>query len=59
MDLLYQKEFDIHGITTEKANKEGVPLIEVLNKFNIAVSKSDFIIAHNISFDEKIIGLNC
>jgi DNA polymerase III subunit epsilon len=47
---------DIHGITTEKANKEGVPLIEVLNKFNAAVSKSDFIIAHNISFDEKIMG---
>ncbi len=46
----------VHGISTEKANKEGVTLREVLNEFSIAVSQSKFIVAHNIEFDEKIVG---
>jgi len=46
----------IHGISTEKAMNEGENLEEVLSKFNELVEKSNFIIAHNISFDEKIIG---
>lgn len=46
----------IHGITTEKAINEGVMLEEVLLKFNELVQKSNFIVAHNISFDEKIMG---
>jgi len=31
-------------------------LVKVLNKFNELVERSDFIVAHNISFDEKILG---
>ena len=47
---------NVHGITTEKALEEGVDLDVVLNKFNELVNEADFIVAHNISFDEKIIG---
>jgi len=47
---------DIHGITIEIANKIGVPLFDVLLKFNEAVKQAEFIVAHNISFDEKILG---
>ncbi|RLD46176.1 MAG: 3'-5' exonuclease [Bacteroidetes bacterium] len=47
---------NIHGITTQRAVKEGVPLDDVLNKFNEIVDDASVIIAHNISFDEKIIG---
>ena len=46
----------IHGISTEKAINEGVALEMVLNKFNELVERADFIVAHNISFDEKILG---
>jgi DNA polymerase III epsilon subunit-like protein len=46
----------VHGITTEKANKEGRPLISVLEEFAGAVNDSKLLVAHNISFDEKIIG---
>ena len=46
----------VHGISTEKAIAEGVELEKVLVKFNELVEQSDFIVAHNISFDEKIIG---
>jgi len=47
---------NVHGITTEKAQEEGIDLDIVLNKFNEFVNEANFIVAHNISFDEKIIG---
>ena len=47
---------DIHGITTERARAEGVSLQLVLNEFNDLVKQSDFLVAHNISFDEMIVG---
>lgn len=47
---------NVHRITTERAIKEGTELEEVLCKFNSLVEKATYIVAHNISFDEKIIG---
>lgn len=46
----------VHGITTERAIKEGEELEKVLTRFNKLVGQADFIVAHNISFDEKILG---
>ncbi len=46
----------IHGITSEKALLEGRPLNEVLQVFNALVQQAICLVAHNISFDEKIIG---
>jgi DNA polymerase III subunit epsilon len=47
---------DIHGVTTERALAEGIPLVDAVSAFNNAINKCDTIIAHNISFDEKIMG---
>ncbi|RZM20444.1 MAG: PHP domain-containing protein, partial [Pedobacter sp.] len=46
----------IHGISTELAEEQGVSLREVLEKFNIALSKSKFIVGQNIGFDVNIMG---
>lgn len=46
----------IHGITTERAVKEGKELNFVLDEFNSLLQKADFLVAHNISYDEKIVG---
>ncbi len=46
----------VHGITTERANKQGVALDFVLEEFNNALTKSEFVIGHNIEFDNNIIG---
>lgn len=46
----------IHGISTERALAEGLPLGEVLQKFQTAMSDAEFLVAHNMSFDEKIVG---
>ncbi|GEM65892.1 hypothetical protein SF1_38740 [Sphingobacterium faecium NBRC 15299] len=47
---------NIHGITTQRALKEGKDLKESLILFNELVEKSSTLVAHNISFDEKILG---
>ena len=47
---------NVHGITTNRAIEEGLDLSYVLDLFNEAIEKSSFLVAHNISFDEKIIG---
>ena len=46
----------IHGISTELAQEQGVPLSEVLEKFNIALSKTKFIVGQNVGFDLNIMG---
>ncbi|MCB4807531.1 DNA polymerase III subunit alpha [Tamlana sp. 62-3] len=46
----------IHGISTELAEEQGVPLAEVLEKFNIALSKTKFVVGQNVKFDLNIMG---
>ena len=46
----------IHGISTELALEQGVLLAEVLEKFNIALSKTKFIVGQNLGFDVNIMG---
>jgi DNA polymerase-3 subunit alpha len=46
----------IHGITTERAMKQGLPLEEVIDKFNEAVEKATVVAGHNIEFDINIVG---
>jgi len=46
----------IHGISTKRALKEGHSLLSVLQHFDSLIEKAYFLIAHNMSFDEKIVG---
>ena len=46
----------IHGISTKRALEQGVDLSFVLKEFNKSISKSNFIVGHNISFDINIMG---
>lgn len=46
----------IHGISNERALKEGVLLSEVLQNFQSLINDSEILVAHNMSFDEKIVG---
>ena len=46
----------IHGISTLLAEKEGVPISHVLTQFNEALSKTKFIVGHNLAFDKNIVG---
>ena len=46
----------IHGISTEQALCKGQFLPSVLQHFNLLIGQADCLVAHNMSFDEKIVG---
>lgn len=46
----------IHGISTELATEQGIPLTEGLELFNTALQKTKFIVGQNVGFDINIMG---
>lgn len=46
----------LHGITTQIALRDGVPLQGVLDEFAEKIDEAGALIGHNISFDECIVG---
>ena len=46
----------IHGISTELAAEQGLPLHAVLELFNTALSKTTFVVGQNVGFDLNIMG---
>ena len=46
----------IHGITTDMARLNGVDLETVLTAITSDIARASVLIAHNVSFDEKILG---
>ncbi len=46
----------IHGITTERAMEEGLPLAEVMARFEADRAKAKYAVGHNIEFDINIVG---
>ncbi|MBL8843981.1 MAG: 3'-5' exonuclease [Planctomycetes bacterium] len=46
----------VHGISNERALREGLALPEVLAAFATALKSARFVIAHNLSYDEAVIG---
>ena len=46
----------IHGISTALAEEQGVPLLEVLEKFNDVLNKTKFVVGQNVGFDLNIMG---
>ncbi|MCG8796443.1 exonuclease domain-containing protein [Tenacibaculum finnmarkense] len=54
--IIPKEASNIHGITTEKAYADGKDLITILNEFESKIKEANLLIAHNISFDEKIMG---
>ena len=46
----------IHGISTERANVDGRLLSDVLQEFQTVIGKAEVLVAHNMRFDEKIVG---
>ena len=54
-----EKSVEIHGITREMSERDGIHIKEALELFNICMIQSDMVIAHNISFDKQVIIVEC
>lgn len=46
----------VHGISTVRALQEGEDLGFVLQRFTDAMDRAEYLVAHNINFDEMIVG---
>ncbi len=46
----------IHGISTQLADEQGISLEEGLKKFNEALAKTKFVVGQNVKFDLNIMG---
>jgi len=46
----------VHGISTEMAEQEGLPLEEVMDAFDKDLKRCTFVVGHNLEFDMNIMG---
>lgn len=46
---------DVHGIDDHKANRYGIPIESALHLFKKLYDKADFLVAHNIDFDLRML----
>jgi len=49
----------VHGISTERALKEGEPLADVLSEFIKALQKITSVVGHNVEFDNTVVLVEC
>ena len=54
--VIPQESIDVHRITNERANEEGHDLKTVLEIFTNELKRNSFLVAHNLSFDENVVG---
>jgi len=50
---------NIHRISNKKSQEEGVDIVNELKLFNDIVLKADLVVGHNISFDKRMIMVEC
>ncbi len=62
-DIIRPEGFEIpveaerkHHLTQEQALETGVPLADSLNRFKEVVNKAEYVIAHNMNFNENVVG---
>lgn len=53
--MIPQDVIDVHGITNERATAEGLPEAEVVTAFLALHARADLRVAHNESFDARIL----
>ena len=46
----------IHGISTELAERDGISIAEVIEKFKLVLNKTKFLVGQNLGFDLNIVG---
>lgn len=49
------KTSEIHGITTAMCERDGIPILEALDRFEALVTQAETIAAYNLRFDEKLL----
>ena len=53
------KSLEIHGLNHNYLNNNGIHIIHALKEFNEFLDKCDIVVGHNISFDKRMIFVEC
>lgn len=54
-----EKSITMHKITKDISNQKGVPILDALINFNKNLEIADLVVAHNISFDKRLVMVEC
>jgi DNA polymerase III epsilon subunit-like protein len=57
--IITQESFNIHNISREILNVQGINIVHALKEFNECLKKCDIVVGHNISFDKRLIFVEC
>ena len=49
------KSIEMHGITRERSEREGIDIRDALDLFQVCATAADAVVAHNLAFDKKMI----
>lgn len=54
-----QESFNIHHISREILDTQGIHIVDALKEFNECLKVCDIVVGHNISFDKRLIFVEC
>ena len=54
-----QESYNIHHISREILDVQGINIVEALKAFNKYLKECDIVVGHNISFDKRLIFVEC
>ena len=57
--IISQESFNIHNISREILNEQGINIVDALKEFNECLKTCDIVVGHNISFDKRMIFVEC
>jgi DNA polymerase III epsilon subunit-like protein len=57
--IITQESYNIHNISREILNAQGINIVPALKEFNECLKKCDIVVGHNISFDKRLIFVEC
>lgn len=57
--VISQESYNIHHISREILDKQGINIVVALKEFNDCLKLCDIVVGHNISFDKRVIFVEC
>ena len=54
-----EESTSLHGITALMCKRKGIPIVEAIHEFNKLLCQSDLVVGHNISFDKRVVMVEC
>ena len=57
--VISQESYEIHHISREILDVQGINIVEALKGFNECLNVCDVVVGHNISFDKRLIFVEC